>query len=122
MHGVKNILVLGFNFDADFFALRLKGGLQVDEADFRFVGFGEKNHVKKAVQNILADTKYVDIVIGEDFCHRRDNSDAILADNSHNQFHLNHLCNNIPQVKNFVDNHVSDYWQEVRDKGQDSFL
>lgn len=80
MHNVENILVLGFNFDANFLALRLERGLKVDEPDFIFIRLGKENHVEKAVENVLVNAKNIDFVISENFGDGGDNADSVPAD------------------------------------------
>ena len=80
MHNIKNILVLGFNFNANFLALRLKRGLKVDEPDFIFIRLGKENHVEKAVENVLVNAENADFVISENFSDGGDNANAVSAD------------------------------------------
>ena len=87
MHNVKNILVLGFNFDADSLALSFERGLQIDQPNFSFIRFCKQNHIEKAVQNILVYAKNINFIISQNFCDSRDNSDSVFADNSYNQLH-----------------------------------
>jgi hypothetical protein len=64
VHHVENILVLSFYFDADSLALFTKFLLKVNEPNFTFACFGEQNHIKKSVQDVLINAQDVDVVVG----------------------------------------------------------